>query len=683
MKRFITISLLSALIARAYACMGIATDNYYLFDVCDKTEFSRRVNSITLDNWSAYMGGEKIYWFRADDVIKVAEQKHDALMVSYVRNLQKYLKCADGVAYDSWDYPTKDELAQRRQTLADVRSYAFSKVTTRLRSQHALLYMRCNMLLGEHAENVKFWENTACKYIETVYKDMMQNIYAGALRKTGRADEAGKLFAEMGDWNSLMTQYYQRRSFAAIREEYQRDPNSAVLPFLLQDFVNNSQEAVDAANEVGMEGKLFIRNIQRSEAQQMWQFAGQVVSEGKTQVPALWKTAQAWLKYLFGQRQEAQRDIREAVGMEGTERMKDNARIIHLYIQAALRKMDGSYDNWLAGELEWLKGKQQEAEGTPDADIEVGGSYYGRAMYRVVHQVLGPRYAEAGQPVTSLAVYKYIDSPVFAYTIDTLKVNDLIRYADYVRQPAQTPLERCLKAGQEMDENMINDLTGTKYLRLCQWDKAIEWLQKVPVAYYQEKGYAVYAAHRSFTVEPWMKRQWLKMYMEYSEDKWTLKENPKMAFAREVQRMEGELSVLNGTARQQRCYDLAVRYAQAHFTGDCWFLMRDGKSLYDTLRTNETDLAAKAISYLRQASKTSDVQLKEKVLFALTFANLYKQGWYGMEWDSDQRDYVLKENTQSPQFTALTELARFEQKRQPSAYVTNCDEYSTFKNRKK
>ena len=86
------------------------------------------------------------------------------------------------------------------------------------------------MLLGKHEENVTFWEQTACQFIETVYKDMMKNIYAGALYKTGQETKAGDLFAEMGDYNSLMTIYYKKRSYVAIQHEYQMNPNSKVLP---------------------------------------------------------------------------------------------------------------------------------------------------------------------------------------------------------------------------------------------------------------------------------------------------------------------------------------------------------------------------------------------------------------------------------------------------------------------
>jgi hypothetical protein len=150
--------------------------------------------------------------------------------------------------------------------------------------------------------------------------------------------------------------------------------------------------------------------------------------------------------------------------------------------------------------------------------------------------------------------------------------------------------------------------------------------------------------------------------------------------------MEGELNVLSGLQREQRCYDLAVRYAQANFTGDCWFLMRDGKSIYDKLRPNETDLAAKALEYLKDASESSDFKMKEKALFAMSYYYLHKNPWYSFEWDSSKLEDVMKVHPESPQYQALTELARFEQAnaQRTSSYVSRCDNYTTFlSNRKK
>ena len=679
MKQFIIISMLTVMALPSLACSGMGTKNYYLFSVCSQQEFSQRVNDITNKNWQAYLGNTKeYYWFDADEVIKAAQAKNDQLMVSYVRNLKQYLDCADEVASERWDYPSKDQLAKRRQTLLSVQRYAFSKIRTRLRSQHALLYMRCNMLLGNHAANVTFWEQTASHFIETVYKDMMHNIYAGALLKTGRAEEAGRLFAEMGDWNSLMTQYYKNRSFAAIRQEYLRDANSAVLPFLLQDFVNNAQEAVDAEQSEGMEGKLFIRKIVRSEAEQMIQFAGQVVGEGKTEVPALWKTAQAWLQYLWGHRQQAVATIKTATALDGTERMKDNARVIRLYIDAEQQKIDKQYDTWLAGELKWLSSRSVACN-------EDGYGYYHNALERVVHQVLGPKYLQAGHPLTALAIYRYVGSGHYLATIDTMRVDMLQQYISYCQTEAATPLEQTLKPRQHMDQDAMNDLVGTKYMRLCQWDKAVPWLSRVPLTYYNNKGYACYAYHRKYTVEPWIQRQWLKAGLEWSDTKWQLKQHPKIAFCREMQQMEGEVNVMSGQQQQQRYYDLAVRYAQASFTGDCWYLMHDGKSCYDTVSVNEVDLNARALSYLRKASRSSDFKLKERSLFAMTYYYLHEKPWYILEWDDKKMEDVRKLNTESSQYQSLTELARFEQQnsQRTSPYVSRCDNYKSFLNSRK
>lgn len=664
MKRFIAISLLAALTLPSLACAWFDTGNYYLFSPYDMTEFRERTNETMMNNWKTYLGISGDYdWFDADGAIKIARQKGDQLMVSYIQQLQKYLACADQKRQEQWDYPTKQQLAERRQTLLAVRTYAQGKLQTRLRSQHALLFMRCNMMLERHQENVQFWEQTASKYIESVYRDMMQNIYAGALLHTGNDVEAARIFAEQGDWESLMTQYYKRRSCAAIRQEYQRDPASPVLPFLLKDFVNNAQEAVDVQGDGMAFGKLFIRNIQRQEALQMCELATQVVREGKSPVPVMWQNAKAWLEYMFGKQKQGVADILAAEKLEGTERMKDNTRILTFYMTAADRQ-----DDYIAGELEWLTSKS-----------EYGNIYYA-ALQRTTRQVLEPRYAK--RPVELMALLNILRDYEFLCYIDTTKAETLQRYVDYARTPAATALDRFLKPRQRVpSQHTLNDLLGTKHLRLCQWDEAVKWLSQVPLSYYNDKGYAVYAYHRRYDVEPWMKRQWLKEGLEYGDQKWQLKSNPKIDFAREMKRLEDEQNVLTGMALQQCYYDQAVRYAQAHFAGDCWFLMRDGKSLGDTVRCNETDLAARAVSLLRKASQTTDFSLKERSLFALSYVYLHPSPWYSMEWDNSLSDTHRVLHPQSSQYKAFAALTVLEKQNatQTSSYVSRCDEYKQFR----
>ena len=671
MKRFIAISLLTvATTAPAAACAWDDTDNYYLFRAYNTREFRTYVDEVTTNNWKAYTGSRKeYYYFDADDVITFARKKGDLLMVSYVENLQKYLRCADEKRQEQWDYPTKEQLAERQKTLLAVRTYAQGKLKSRLRSQHALLLMRCNMMLGRHAENVTFWTTTGSTMIESVYRDMMYNIYGGALYKTGSEEAAAKIFAQQGDWQSLMTMYYERRSCKAIRQEYLRDPNSPVLPFLLTDFVNNAQEAIDIP-EGRLEGKLFIRDITKEEARQMCQLATTVVGEGKTTNPVLWQSAKAWIEFMFGDHRQGLADIDKAVRMEGDQRMKDNARVLKLYMTAVEKPVSRAFDDYLAGELTWVDQRSKEDDSFLDP------------TRRLVHQVLVDKYRN--RPLTAVALLRAIDSDQYYTYIDTVRVTALQQYMDYAATPAQTALDRYLKPRQKLEQTRMNDLVGTKYMRLCRWKEAAEWLARVPVPYYGSEGYAVYAANRKWSVEPWIKRQWLREGMEYGEQKWQLKENPRLAFVREIEKMEGELNVLSGKARQQRCYDLAVRYAQAHFTGDCWFLMRNGKSVCDTLRNNEIDLAAKVAQLLQQAAKTTDAALRERALFALSYCYLYFPEWQLQSWYSDDPDspaYQRLTNPKSRQYQAWAALANFEKSNKAgvSKYVSNCDEYKQFR----
>jgi len=671
MKRFIAISLLAVTTAvSAFACAWSESYNYYLFRAYNPQEFRMRVDEVTTNNWKVYLGSNEMYFnFRADEVKEFARSKGDLLMVSYVENLEKYLECAEQKRYESWSYPTKEELAERQKTLMSVRTYAQGKLKTRLRSQHALLFMRCNMMLGRHAENVTFWTTTGSTMIESVYRDMMRNIYAGALYKTGSEEAAAAIFAEQGDWESLMTQYYARRSCKAIRQEYLNNPNSPVLPFLLTDFVNNAQEAVDAQNNE-IQGKLFIRDITKAEAQQMCQLATAVVSEGKTTNPVLWQSAKAWIEFMFGDHKQGIADIEKAVKMEGEERMKDNARVLKLYMTAAEATPSSSFDDYLAQELEWIDKRSKEDNSFLDPRT------------RLVHQVLVDKYSS--RPLTALSLLKAIDSYNYHYYIDTVSVESLLEYINYASTPAQTALDRYLKPHQKLDQNEMNDLVGTKYMRLCRWQEAAEWLARVPVTYYNNRGYAVYAANRKWSVEPWMTRQFLAEEVEYGDQKWQLKENPKLAFAKEVDKMEGELNVTKGNKRQQLCYDLAVRYAQAHFSGDCWFLMRNSKSIYDKLRCNEADLTAKAVKLLNEASQTKDAALKERTLFALCYGYLYFSEWQLQPWYSDDPEspaYQRLTNPKSQQYQAFAALTNFERNNKAglSKYVSNCDEFLQFK----
>lgn len=677
MKRFIIISLLCVLAMPMMACLWWDTTNSYLFSMYEQKNFKNRVERICNDNWKAYLGStEEYFWFNADDAIKAARKKGDVLMVSYLQHLKKYLNCVDieqRKQYE-WNYPTPQDINAQKRDLIAVRTYAIGKTKTKLRSQHALLYMRCNMILGRHQDNINFWEQTASKFIETVYKDMMKNIYAGALYKSGRTAEAGEMFAEMDDYESLMTIYYKKRSFQAISQQYQQNPNAKVLPFLLQDFVNNAQEAEDAKTEGALGGKLFIRDINQQESVQMQQFCQKVVREGKTETPIMWQSAKAWLEYLAGKKQEALKDINTAMQMEGTQRMKDNARVLKFFMTTATAKPSDSFDTYFTEELTWLQSKQQTADG-----------FFDSALRRISYQAIVPHYQN--KPEQQLALMIITNNTDYIERMETMPVADLEKFFYYTKAPGNKPIDQFLQRQFQINDSSYIELIGTKYMRLAKWDKAIEWLSKLPLTYFNyhhSQEYLYYSTARKYDVEPWLTRQWLDSSNAYKrEQKWN--KNIKLEFCKEMQTMESSLNLLQDKALDQRYYDLAVRYAQASLKGDCWWLLRSSKNIYDSVRVNETDFGAKAVELLQKTAMSKDKNLKLKALFAMGWQELYNATpgaklWTSNEWNDQAADYIRLYNRDSWQFRAFQNVYNMvENTPNKPAYITNCDEYDQFR----
>jgi hypothetical protein len=224
-------------------------------------------------------------------------------------------------------------------------------------------------------------------------------------------------------------------------------------------------------------------------------------------------------------------------------------------------------------------------------------------------------------------------------------------------------------------------------MRLAKWDKAIEWLSQLPLAYFNYhhgQAYLYYSLMRRYDVEPWIKRQWLNISKaEERNYQWT--KNIKLEFCKEMQAMESSLNVLQGKAQEQRYYDLAVRYAQASIKGDCWWLLRDSKNAYDSVRVNETDFGAKAVELLQKTAMSKDKNLKLKALFAMGWQELYNATpgaklWTSNEWNDQAADYIRLYNRDSWQFRAFQNVYNMvENTPNKPAYITNCDEYDLFR----
>lgn len=687
MKRFSVISLLFLLLAgKASACGWGPTHNYYLFSVYNRNLMQNQFIDRTNSNWDAYTGGA-IKEYDYDELLAYAQRKGDTEMANYLKLLDEYIHICNRKA-DQWNYPTEEELASMTTRLKSIKQATAQKLKTRLRSQYALLHMRANMMLDQHAANVTFWQNTvADQYPNSVYKDMMKDIYAGALVKQDRRDEALDIFAELNDMGSIRWCMWDQWQLEGISKVYAKSPNSPSLPYLVQEFVNDSQETLDQS--IWNDG---VSAEYQKEVADFIALAERVVAEGKTQTPALWGTASAWLEFMFGNKQTAEAKSKKAMKMAGTDRMRDNARVIHLYIATSNAADSPAFDDFLCEEVQWVIQKAREESTSEDGAWNTYGDFnhYTEVLDRLTFQPIVSHYERANRKEIAAAFFSLIDPPsthldklggnyctnFYAY-VDKLSATETLAYLNFIQKKPKGKLEKWLHQQAFKSEDFMNDFVGTKYMALGDWPTAIKYLEKVPLAFLNHQNINPYMGTRSYSVEPWFKSQRESTWTE--EPRVELTSNKKIEFAREMIDLETKLAIANKEAAVPLAYNYAIRCYQASHKGDCWFLTHYGSSVYDTLRTGEKDFIATCERYLQKAAQSKDFQTKEKALFG--YAYVASQPWCNREWDNSSNGWSITPNPKASQYKALQSLVSLENANpgKTASYVSNCEVVREFR----
>ncbi|MBO6217260.1 MAG: hypothetical protein J6N73_06380, partial [Prevotella sp.] len=705
----LVISIMALMLSvEGFACIGMDTHNYYLFSVFNREKMGQSLFTERLDAfWKNYTNGLVDEWRWHDkEIYAYAQQKGDKDMVAYLDELKKYLDISDQMQ-ETWDYPTKEQLAERKQTLQNMIVKADAHRNGKMGVQWRLLRMRANMVLGKHQDNLTYWHNVASQLSPSVYKDMMQNIYAGALMNTGNRIEACNEFARQGDMLSMKWGMRNYRNIAGIKTIYAENPNMAVLSYLVQDFVNNAQETLDSYTK-DEKGEMIpvddewmrmvdARVASKQDVDEFIGFAQKVLKEKKTDSPALWKAAIGELQYLYGHHDEAMKTLDEAVKMAGTQRMKDNARAIRLVASVGSKRFQkSSYQKWVVEEMRWLVTKSKED----------GGYYnhYREVMDRLIYTELSPRYEKMGDKNLAnalLALYENDSvmwgeqsesmpdnswnpnySGYYYYELSELSADQLVDYYQWLKTKSKGELEAWAKQAVRMEDNYYLDLIGTRYMSEGKFDKAIDYLKNIPWSFLEGQNISYYMAHRDYSKPRWEGRQRFgKDVVTEGAHLATLSKNPKLDFCKDIVNMEAQLPVARQGVREDLAYKLATRYFQASVYGDCWYLTDYGWSSYiDTLSTKEQLFVDKTIEYLNISKQSTDMQMRLKSLYALAYIPVEPWCDEDYDWQTGATTYLpLRDNHQ---YKALNELDHFlsiHKNISTPNYVSKCDVLKQFR----
>ena len=708
MKIFITACIAAlALSNNAQGCAIERSDhNYFMFSVfqreCMDPAYLEDINQYWKDyNSDSENHMDEYFIWSMEDIKTKAKRKGDTQMLTYIKWLNLYISsCGNN---DAWDYPSKQELALRKQNLAKVLKASKIYKGTRLKSQYALLRMRANMVLGYDKSNIAYWTATASHLPQSCWKEAMKNIYARALLKGGNRMNACEIYASQGDMTSIKWAARNYRNLAGIKYMYEKDANSPTLTYLVQDFVNNVQQTIDS-DPKSDDDKEYIKligakTIYKDEAAKFIEFANSVTKEGKTKAPCLWKSAVASLEYLFGNYKDAVKDINEALSLEGTARMKDNARVIRLLTLSADSPLDEEFSNYLTGEMQWIDKKITEERGNRlDYD-----NHYTNIKERVVFRNLSPLYIKNGKPEMATALYgmmqkysndyqdgatKYLDRAYGNYSdytcrLDSMTADETAKYYSFITTTHNDTFEKyvCVKVYKSAD--FFNEMIGTKLIAEGNFSDAEKYLAKIPQKFIDGERINFYMSQRSYSVERWFHRQKAKdeegfLLTDFADVYGKSNGNQKLQYCKDMLGLLRKYNITKpGVQRDELAYSLAVRYYQASCYGDCWYLTHYGKSVTDSARVNEKDFAAEAIKYLNECKLSENMSLRYKALYALAFIPV--DSWYAVEYDSNYNE-IHRPRMNSRQYNGLNALHRFS-KEHPEAidnYTTKCDVLKEF-----
>ncbi len=694
MKKYLILSFLAVATLQAWACGGWIRPNYYMFSVFNRDLMDNPFSQETKQYWIDYTGNESAGWacellanvkpeeFDKSDnmIIAAARKKGDTETLNYLRQLVLYLN-NDGSDVNEWNYPTKEELAQRKATVQQVLKQAQAYRGTNYKSQYALLVMRCNMTLENHQANISYWEKTASHLKDNVYKRWMKDIYAGALYNTGKKDKACEIYAELGDMTSIKYCVRKKRNLKGIKEEYAANPNSPTLTFLVQDFVNNTQETLDNGSNPEMMRYVEATGIYENEMNDFIAFTGKVLSEKKTKSPAMWEAARGFVNYMAGNQDVAIKQLSNATTLDGTQRMKDNARACLMLASIKSAKPTDEFFNYMLGEYKWLEQKAGYDNSHFAAD-----PHYNDVFERVTYDALVPQYYQWGMPNQALALLGMAQknsnySYEYGSKLDSISSTEFDDFKSYLDNGTGNAFEKWVASYCNIDDTRFNDMMGTKLVREGEFQAAIGFLERVPLSYISQQGISYYMARKDYNKVIWMKRQYLSFL---NEEPTEVASNAKLQYCRDMVALDNQIAGSTGEQRNELLYKKANLIFQASHKGDCWYLAHYQNGVYAEKLANEYDFIDTARRLLVAAEHdTESSDLKQRCIFALSFITAENFG-YCVEshynWDTKKYTYTIDEE-QYPHIGSLTRLLNYAgTEGNPNAdYMTKCDIVKQFR----
>lgn len=646
-KLILVVAMLLSGVGCAFAC-GPEQPNYdaYVFRLCKSPQsYSEKNDQRLADAWSALIG-QKVTVAQSRQLANVMPEELDTLdnpimryarknkeVGDYVRLLVSYIHTAN-FATEGWGYPTREEMNQYgtdlQSQLAETQKYKGKLLADR----YYLLRLRILFRQANYQAIINLWEKNPLQG-SSVFADMARDLYAGALYRVGRQEDAAVQYAQSGNMYDAHQCMKNMHGAQCLRRVVESDPNSPVLPYMLEELVNGCRESYNYYNRMEMlrpfvaqcipwqkigelnvpymcidyEGcpddqfmlshlpsmeewfsLVYIYKVNKDELKMVDEVIEKQLANREVKDRCMWMSAKAYLQYVRGDYDQAWKNIQQAVKMGGSNYSTLNARYLLMLLstrQPSLKVMESTLAKGLP---EFLRLEDSDSWSHTSADGSY--TYYDFESHAVDNQMclshlvcygIVDRYLREGDSIMatmawSLLNYKYDEEySMFLPSAGFEHYDMLCRLSPKLQQQL---LEKLRQPASKQGE-LLHLICKRLPFEMADYYDVVgtqlirhgHFAEAIP---FLEKVPLDFLSRQHIApyaaVRSIRDLPWVRHDVADFEGDVKITTNAKIDYCREVLALQKHLKTAAGEDRHIAAYNLGALYHQASAMGSCWWL---------------------------------------------------------------------------------------------------------------
>lgn len=605
-------SLAIGLTAPSFACGWYEDPSLYnLFHCVKEIPYlqEQRLDEST-NFWVNYLGGPdavgcdiassvrymQLYHFDDDndsnDLITALRQNKDTEALGF---LKLNTRLAAMLNTNSWDYQAPS--VQDLQNLLNEIDHL--KTSGQLSRRKTFLKMRCLYALKDYQACQRLWDTFASKWEPSPLRDRVEGYMAGIQFQKGNYQKAIPLYLEQGDGESIRLCVNRMLESVSIEQEYDNDPNSLILGYILEDYANYFYHASCDQNwSVGDDGyKIWSKVV--SERDNVLKLAERVVKEGKAKDLQMWQAFIGFVQMTSGDNDAAYQSFCKAEELRGNGVVSPLIRDYKFCASLGMKKQPKNMDNYILDEVEYYL----EPNGTKSAEEQsVLYCLYDDMLYNRIDSYLTAKGDPVFKFLTQYAIRNWNFAELDGPNYTTQQVIDLRNVV--IGRGRGNALHARAIGMSEISNDRLNELVGTRLMRDDKYDEAIPYLRLVNLDFIANQGITPFLMQRPMeNVAPFRRFFW----DDGSDFDPSTVRNTKLIFCQQVQAYKEQAAQASSAeGRAEAYYELAKLLFHGSASGDWWAISQYGHSSY---RDDYNELCAQTINYLHKALEETNSSL--------------------------------------------------------------------------